>query len=273
MIKKIACLFLLLCCFASLLQGQEVVLPTKANFLSFGVGIPINTSRDKANSILAYKGRGVRYYLRTEDYHENSLFRFQMTIEKSVLRPRRVRPKQDIRRQARLTDIHFSWGYYRRLGQEELVSSEQQYLGISYNLQLSSRKYQLPANNTSSFLLQNGFAIDAIDRRSLEQGDWIATTHLSIPFFNGVYRPTYIGLPANFNQQKMRFKDFLRQMEWGSFGVFTKVAIEADFDDRIRPWRANRYSLGWNFFRSPQPKGKSLISTTASLSTGFNILL
>ncbi len=264
---------LILLLFTSFLQAQEAVPLVRGNFLTLGVGIPVNSSRDQANSVLAYKGRGWRFYIRTEDYRENYLFRFQFTSDNMTLRPK-VRPRQDIRRTSSLADMHFSWGYYRRLG-EAPPADGQQYVGLSYTLQVNRRKYQLPANNITSFLLQNGFAIGGVDRRSLGNGtDWALTTHLEIPVFSGVYRPTYIGLmPGGFQQKSGQFKDFLRHIEWGSFGVFTKIALTADFDYRAQPWRADRYSLDWNFFRTPLPKGKPLLSTSSSLSYGLNILL
>lgn len=256
----------------SFLQAQEVAPLLQGSFLTLGVGIPVNNSRDQTTSALAYKGRGWRFYIRTEDYRENYLYRFQLALDNITLRPK-VRPRQDIKRSAALADMYFSWGYYRRLGESRLAD-HQQYVGLSYNLQVNRRNYNLPANNTRSFLMQNGFAIGGIDRRNLgDATNWALTTHLEIPVFSGVYRPTYIGLMPSSFQQKSGFKDVWRHTKWGSFGVFTKLALTADFDYRAQPWRADRYSLDWNFFRTPVPEGKPLLSTTSSLSYGLNILL
>lgn len=270
MIRKIACLFLLfLCSYA--LKAQDMALPTHASSITFGIGVPINTHRDKAHSTLAYKGGGIRIYIRTEDYRRNSLFRFQASFDGISSLHARMRPKRDINRGAGLSNWEFSWGYYRRVG-GELRTNDQQYLGLSYNLQINSRRYPLPANNINGFLLQNSLAIAGVDRRRLGDGDWSVTTHLDVPLFSGVYRPSYIGLSPLFHRQKTGFKDMWRQMEWGSWGLFSKVSLGADFNHQIRDWRANRYSLGWDFFHAKRPKEKPFISTTSSLSYGFNVL-
>ncbi len=264
-------LLLLLLLFLAQAHAQELRLPMQARFITAGVGIPFNTVRDQAHSVLAYKGRGTRFFFRTEDYGANSLFRFQITIDKIDLSPK-LRPKQDIKRGAALSDMHFSWGFYKRLG-NDLAATDQQYLGLTYSLQVNMRKYQLPANNVRGFLLHHGIGIGAIDRRLIANSDWSAISRIDVPLYNGIYRPAYIGLPQVLHLQKTTFKDILRQMEWGSFNVFGKINLGVDFDHRRQPWRSNRYSYDWQLFYTPRPVTKPLISTTSAFLYGFNVLL
>lgn len=250
---------------------QESALPTDARFITVGVGVPLNTVRDQANSLLTYNGSGWRLFVRTEQYKADRLFRFQFTTDRVILRSR-VKPKQDIKKEAVLSDIQFSWGFYKRLG-DDLAANNQQYVGLSYTLHANTREYALPANNTTGFLLQNGIGIGGIDRRVVEADKWTATTHIDIPLLNAIYRPSYIGLPDGLHLQKAGFKDVLRGMEFGSFNVFTKIAVGVDFDQQKQPWRANRYAYDWHLLYTPRPATKPLVSTTGSFMYGFNVLL
>lgn len=262
-------LFLLLLSAPS--YSQELSFPAKARFITAGVGIPFNNVRDQAHSVLAYKGRGTRFFFRTEDYGTNSLFRFQFTIDNIDLSPK-LRPKQDIKRGAVLSDMHVSWGFYKRLG-NDLAANDQQYLGLTYSIQVNTRKYQLPTNNIMGFLLHNGLSVSAIDRRLIDNSDWSVISRVDIPFFNGIYRPSYIGLAQVLHLQKPKFKDTLRGMEWGTFNIFTKISAGVDFDHLRQPWRSNRYSYDWQLFYTPRPATKPLISTTSAFQYGFNVLL
>lgn len=260
--------FLLL---AAVGQSQEQPFAEETRLLTIGVGIPLNTARDKAHSLLTYNGSGFRLFIRTEEYKDDRLFRFQFSMDSATLKAR-VKPKQDIEKEAGLSDMQFALGWYKRIG-DDLMTDNQQYVGISYTLQANLRDYPLPANNAVGFLLQNGFGISAVDRRIVEANEWTATTHVDVPLFNAIYRPSYIGLPYGLHLQKTGFKDILRNMELGTFNVFTKIAVGIDFDRQRQPWRADRYSYDWHLFYTPRPTQKSLISTTGCFMYGFNVLL
>lgn len=256
---------------AAVAYGQESALPTDARLITIGVGIPLNTVRDQAHSMLTYNGSGLRLFIRTEHYKEDGLFRFQFTTDRVTLKSR-VKPKQDIKKEAVLSDMQFSWGFYKRLG-DDVAADNQQYVGLTYTLHANMREYALPSNNTMGFLLQNGIGIGGIDRRVVKADEWTATTHIDIPLVNAIYRPSYIGLPNMLHIQKAGFKDVLRNMEFGSFNLFTKIAVGVDFDHRRQPWRADRYAYDWHLLYTPRPATKPLVSMMGCFMYGFNVLL
>lgn len=269
--KRIFSVLTLALLLASVAYPQDSALPTDARYFTIGLGIPLNTVRDQAHSMLTYNGSGFRLFIRTEHYKADQLFRFQFTTDRVTLQSR-VRPKQDIKKEALLSDMQFSWGFYKRLGDTPLADN-QQYVGLTYTLHANTREYGLPSNNINGFLLQNGIGIGGIDRRVVEANEWTATTHIDIPLVNAIYRPSYIGLPALLHLQKPGFKDVLRGMEFGSFNLFTKIAVGVDFDQQKQPWRANRYAYDWHLLYTPRPATKPLVSTTGCLMYGLNVLL
>jgi hypothetical protein len=219
---------------------------------------------------LAYRGYGLRFFTSYEEIRPKRISRLTISLDNINLKAY-VKPKQDVRRKTSLTDIQLGVGYYRRLG--DAGTDQQQYLGGSYEVQLNNREYPLPANNINGFILQTSLGIAVMDRRSLENNNWILTSSAQLPLLSAIYRPGFIGLPEVMNKQKPGFKDIVKGFRLVSVDKFFKLSVGLDLDRFRQPWRSNRYSYDWNVLATPLPETKSLISTTGALRYGYRALL
>jgi len=162
-----------------------------------------------------------------------------------------------------------SVGYYRRLGDDDTAAEQQQYLGASYEFQLNAREYPLPANNVNGFILQTSLGIGFLDRRSLDNEDWVLNSSVRLPLISAIYRPTFIGLPDVLHKQKPGSKEVIKGFKLVTVDKFFKLSANLDLDHLRRPWRSNRYTYNWSVLATPLPTTKSLISTTGSLQVGY----
>lgn len=260
-------LFLLF--YALILEGQEPFLQQTGDYITIGIGLPINTVRDKAHSPLAYRGMGLRFFASYEEIRSKRISKVTLSLDNIGLKAY-VKPRQDVRRKTSLTDIQLSVGYYRRLGDEDVTAAQHQYLGASYEFQLNAREYPLPANNINGFLLQTSLGIGFLDRRSPDgNDDWTITSSARLPLISAIYRPTFIGLPDVLHKAKPGTKEIIKGFKVVTVDKFFKLSANLDLDRFRQPWRSNRYTYNWRIFTTPLPETKSLISTTGALQVGY----
>jgi hypothetical protein len=268
--KTWLCLFLLLCGCA--LEAQETTFNTNGDYLTLGIGIPVHTVRDRAHSALTYRGRGLRFFLQHESIKENGIYRFAFAIDNVTIRAK-VKPKRDISRSAESNNIDMSFAYYHRL-QNNDATDNQQYVGGAYSIQMNSRSYPLPTNNTTGVLGQSSLSIGALDRRTITDNQrWVATTRIDLPLISVIYRPSYIGVPPLLHVPHVKFKDILGAMEVVTVNKFFKLNIGIDADYQSKAWRTDRIAYDWSVLYTPLPATKPMVATFGSLGYGFRVLL
>ena len=255
---------------SGLLPAQEAALKGDGDFFTLGVGIPINTVRDRAHSPLAYRGSGFRIFTTYENIRPEGVFRLNFSMDNVSLKAY-VRPRQDVKREAGMNDLNLSLAYYTRIGNAE-NAADRQYFGGVYYLQVNQREYPLPANNISGFLLHTSLGVGALDQRSLETDQWTLNSTVDLPLVSAIFRPAYIGLPDVLSVQKVKFGTIVRNFHLVTVNQFFKINVGFDFDKTRQTWRTDRYSYNWNLLYTPLPTNKSLLSTTASFNYGYRIL-
>lgn len=261
----------LLCCLC--LSAQEATFNNQnGNYLTFGVGIPIHTVRDQAHSTLVYRGSGLRFFTTYEEVRDAGIFRLSFTIDNANLNAK-VRPRQDVRRSADLTNGEFHIAYYSRLGNDNQADNRQ-YIGGAYSIQINNRSYPLPTNNTQGILFQSSLSVGALDRRNIDDNlRWMTTTRVDLPIFTALYRPTYIGIPPFLHVQDVKAKDFFSNFELVTINRFFKITAGIDADYQSKPWRTDRIAYDWSLLHTPLPKTKPMTATAGSLAYGFRVLL
>ena len=255
------------------LGAQEVnPLLCSSEPLTLGVGITLNTVRDQAHSAFTYSGKGMRIFLSFERIRPEWISRMGFSVDNVKLRAR-LKPRRDINRSAKLTDVQFNLGYYARLGTPNSADN-QQYLGASFNMQTNSRNYPLPTNNQTGIMMQSSLAIGGVDRRTINGADdWTFTSRVSLPVFTALYRPAYIGIPPFLHIPKAEARDVLGNFKLVGPGKFFQPTFGVDADFQRKPWRTDRLSYDWNLFYTPLPETKPIMSTSGSLIYGFRVLL
>lgn len=265
-------LFSLLLSTAIFAQDDNAPPPPQGDYITLGIGIPIHTVRDKLNSPLAYRGRGLSFQITYESVNQNWINQVRLSISQAGLRPK-VKPRRDVNKKAKLSDFRLTVGAYRALS-ERTDRDNRQFAGLSAILQIDNRRYPLPANNVQGTHFRVGLRAGVLDRRGLgDDGRWGLESQFDLSFFNKLYRPTYIGITPFLHRPAVKGKDYWRKMEGGSFGRF--LGVEANFavDYLSRPWRSDRLEYGFQLGYTPEPQPKSLLFTAGRLGYGSRIRL
>lgn len=264
-------LYLLILCWGLPLMAQEEQpLPGEGEYWTLGVGIPITTVRDKTHSPLAYRGRGLRFFTTYENIRPKSVMRVQMSFDNISMKAY-VRPRQQVRRSAKLRDFKVGVGYFRSLD-GEATGMNQQYVGATWSLQFNNRRYPLPSNNIVGLLAATSFGVGAMDRRQLNNENWFVTTAIELPLLSAVYRPAYIGIPQFLNVPKVKFKQFASKFKIVTVDQFLRLNAEVNVDYARRPWRSDRLIYLAELLYTPIPAPKSFLSATSGLAYGYRVL-
>ena len=265
-------LYLLL---ASSLSAQErqPLVTGEGTFLTIGLGFPIYTVRDKINSPLAYRGRGINIRLEVEQVKRNWLSQVRLAFTTGRLRAK-VRPKRDINKPASLNDLRLGFGWYRNLGEVRPTSESAQYAGLSFMLNMDDRNYPLPTNNTGGQHYRISARAGALDRRGLGNGTrWALTSQVDVPLLTKLYRPTYIGLAPFLHKPNSKGGDFWKSMDWVGPGGFLGMEARFAVDYRAQDFRGDRVEYAFWLGDTPKPAPKSLLFTAGQLSYAYRAKL
>ncbi len=244
--------------------------PQEARQIYFflGVGLPIVKIRDEGYSPLKYQGWTPTLRLGYERISKISVSRIAVSASIGAAKPQSSPKVQQNLSSADVTNIQFSYAYYRRSGAYN-TEGWNSYLGGALTLTFDVRNYNLPSNNLVGYQTNASLNLGAFAQNKLSD-TWRFNYEVFTPIISYALRPNYLGMLP------MKGTDFNAKNVFSNGKVVTVNKLfrfynRLSFDQQIKDYRQRRIHYTWDYHSNTISKNLKSVSAGMGYESLFKM--
>lgn len=237
-------------------HAQDPQLPRQIYFF-LGVGLPIMKIKDEGHSPLKYQGWIPTMRLGYEATSKNSVSRVAVSAALGVAKPQSIPNVQRNPSSTDVTNIQFSYVYYKRLGAYD-TEGWNTYVGGALTFTFDIRNYALPSNNLVGYQTNASLNMGAFAQNKLS-GQWRFNYEAFTPVISYTLRPNYLGMLP------MKGTDFNAKNVFSNGKIVTMNKLfrfynRLSFDQQIKDYRQRRLFYSWDYHSNTVSKNLKSVS-------------